>query len=189
MGTYGKRDRILGNYMERGDWYRGRIDAVYPNSVGRIDGCTYDIVYDDGDTENGVDNKMLQPEKTKSRVSYQLREIVDVNNAKTGGNWARGMIRVLQKNGKYTVETQETGDVLVDVDSDDLRMWVHYFVGDKVEIKQCWWFKASIQKVLPDGRCECVMDDGYFANVIYPDIREIVAERYKSGDTVKLFIN
>merc|ERR1712173_231882 len=82
-----------------------------------------------------------------------------------------------------------TGTIYMDVNGNDMRQWVEYYKGDSIEIKQCWWFKATIQKVLPDGRYECVMDDGYFANVVYPDVREIISVRYNSGDNVKLFIN
>jgi len=184
--TYGERDRVLGNYMNRGDWYSGRIETVYENSAGIKEGCLYDLVYDDGDSEMGVGNDRLTPETSSSRTGFQLREVVDVMRK---GVWRRGMVRILQKSGAYTVEDLTTGDVYIDVDSNDMRQWVEYRAGDRVEIKQCWWFKSAIQKVLPDGRYECIMDDGYFANVVYPDIREIIDVRYVSGDAVKLFIN
>jgi len=184
--TYAKHERILGNYLGGGDWYPGRIDVVYPNDRGFVDGCTYDVKYDDGDNENGVSNTYLTKEEESSRSGFQLRELVDV---KRGGKWNRSMVRILQKNGKYTAEDLTTGAIYTDVSGNDMRQWVNYFKGDVIEIKQCWWFKATIQKVLPDGRYECVMDDGYFANVVYPDVREIQDIRYNSGDNVKLFIN
>ena len=39
-------------------WYKGTISAVYP------DGCTFDINYDDGDSEQGVAGKHVRPLET-----------------------------------------------------------------------------------------------------------------------------
>lgn len=181
--TYAFRDRVRGNYLGRGDWYPARIDKVHENANDIKDACTYDLVYDDGDTEQGVTNKDLEPETEQTREAFQLRELVDIN---VNGEFKRGQVRILQRNSKYTVEGED-GEIYVDVDQEDIRQWVHWFVGDRIEIKQCWWFKADIIKVVPDGRYVCRMDDNYTANVPYSDIREIVEERYKSGETVNLF--
>jgi len=183
--TYALHQRILGNWQRGGDWYNGRIDKVHENKDGIADLCSYDVIYDDGDKEEGVVNRDLTPETKHARDEFQLRELVDV---KVNNVWERGLIRILQKEGTYTVETID-GDVYPNVEIADIRQWVEFFVGDTVEIRQCWWFKAEITKVQPDGRYQCLMEDGYSANVPFNDMREIVDVRYESGETVKLFVD
>lgn len=184
--TYAYRDRVRGNFMGRGDWYSGRIDKVHENKNDIKDQCTYDVVYDDGDFEEGMVNDDLEVEDEHDRTEFQIRELVDVN---VGGEWKRGQVRILQKNGKYTVETED-GEVHVDRGLKELRQWVEWFVGDKIEIRQCWWFEADIVEVVPDGRYLCrETEEGYMANVPYSDIREILDVRYQSGDAVKLYMD
>jgi len=183
--TFALHQRVLGNWQGGGDWYAGRIDKVHANAQGIKDMCTYDLVYDDGDKEEGLEDKDLAAETKHPRSEFQLRELVDV---KVDGVWKRGQIRILEKDGTYTVETME-GDVFTGVPLEEVRQWVNFFVGDNVEIKQCWWFKAEITKVQPDGRYQCQMEDGYVANVPYNEMREIVDVRYASGETVKLYID
>jgi len=183
--TFALHQRVLGNWQQGGDWYPGRVDKVHENAEGISDLCTYDMVYDDGDKEEGLEDKDLSPETKHPRSEFQLRELVDV---KVGTVWKRGQIRILQKDGTYTVETM-TGEVYTSVPLEEVRQWVEFFVGDKIEIRQCWWFTAEITKVQPDGRYQCQMDDGYVANVPYNDMREIVDVRYTSGETVKLYID
>jgi hypothetical protein len=55
--------RVEARYMATEDprhkkWYKGTISAVYP------DGCTFDINYDDGDSEQGVAGKHVRPLET-----------------------------------------------------------------------------------------------------------------------------
>lgn len=183
--TYALHQRVNGNWEGNGDWYPGRIDKVHENKEGIKDLCTYDVIYDDGDKESGLEDKDLAAEKKHPRSEFQLRELVDV---KVGGAWKRGQIRILQKDGTYTVETMD-GEVFTSVPLEEIRQWVEFFVGDKIEIKQCWWFKAEITKVQPDGRYQCQMEDGYVANVPFNEMREIVDVRYTSGETVKLYID
>lgn len=183
--TYALHQRILGNWQSQGDWYSGRVDKVHENKEGIKDMCVYDVVYDDGDKEAGLEDKDLAAETKHPRSEFQLRELVDV---KVNGVWKRGQIRILQKDGTYTVETME-GDVFTSVPLEEIRQWVQFFVGDSIEIKQCWWFKADITKVQPDGRYQCQMEDGYVANVPYNEMREIVDVRYQSGEQVKLYID
>jgi len=183
--TFALHQRVLGNWQGGGDWYPGRIDKVHENKEGIKDLCTYDVVYDDGDKESGLEDTDLAAETKHPRSEFQLRELVDV---KVNNVWKRGQIRILEKSGTYTVETME-GDVFTGVPLEEIRQWVNFFVGDNVEIKQCWWFKAEITKVQPDGRYQCQMEDGYVANVPYNEMREIVDVRYESGETVKLYVD
>jgi len=183
--TFALHQRILGNWQRAGDYYPGRIDRVHEDEQGFPDLCTYDVVYDDGDQEEGLEDRDLAAETEHARSSFQLRELIDV---KVGNVWKRGLIRILQRDGTYTVETLD-GDVYAGVGIDNLRQWVEFFVGDNVEIRQCWWFTAQITRVQPDGRYQCLMEDGFQANVPYNDMREIVDVRYESGDTVKLYID
>jgi len=108
------------------------VDKVHENKEGVKDLCTYDVIYDDGDKESGLEDKDLAAEKKHPRSEFQLRELVDV---KVGGVWKRGQIRILQKDGTYTVEMMD-GEVFTSVPLEEVRQWVEFFVGDKIEIKQ-----------------------------------------------------
>jgi len=175
----------MGNYLGKGDWYHGRVDELIEDKSGTKELCTYTIVYDDGDVEEDMTNENLRKETESQRSGFQLRELVDV---RVGSDWKRGQIRILQANGKYTVE-ELSGEVYANVDQKDIRQWVNYFVDDYIEIKQCWWFAATIKKAIPDGRYECLMDDGYTANVPYHEIREIKDVSYSSGESIKIYVD
>ncbi len=106
-------DEIEGDFKGRGRWYRGKIDVV--NKDG-----TYDVRYDDGDSERGVrgycirgvkqyrhDDKKHGPSVLSSSSSrsstYKIGDPVKANY-KCRGLWLEGKICQVNGDGTYTVQ-------------------------------------------------------------------------------------
>ncbi len=106
-------DEIEGDFKGRGRWYRGKIDVV--NKDG-----TYDVRYDDGDSERGVrgycirgvkqyrhDDKKHGPSVLSSSSSrsstYKIGDPVKANY-KYRGLWLEGKICQVNGDGTYTVQ-------------------------------------------------------------------------------------
>ena len=50
-GVCDRRDRVEANYKQGGNWYKGKIVTSYEANYRTL----YDIAYDDGDAEQGVE--------------------------------------------------------------------------------------------------------------------------------------
>lgn len=159
--AYAVGSRVSGNYQKLGNWYPGRIS--------KISSGLYDIVYDDGFTESSVNATYLVPLREEPREEFQLREKVEV---KISGKWTRGIVRILQANGQYTIELDTSGIVVPNVAISLIRPLVVYVKGQKVEASQCYWWKATIQETIPDGRYTVIFGDGFKANLVYSQIRK-----------------
>ncbi len=101
-------DEIEGNFKGRGRWYRGKIDIV--NKDG-----TYDVRYDDGDSERGVraynirgvkrphDGKKSHGGPSVLRSTYKTGDPVKANY-KSRSLWLEGKICQVNRNGTYGVQ-------------------------------------------------------------------------------------
>ena len=135
-GDFEEGDEVEGNYASKGRWYKGKIKRV--NSNG-----TYDLLYDDGDTERGVkannvrlvggaQKKKKRKKKKKRRGSdsdssssdsggdFEEGDEVEGNYA-SKGKWYKGKIKRVNGNGTYDL-LYDDGDTERGVKANNVRL-------------------------------------------------------------------
>ena len=93
-------DKVEGNFRGRGRWYPGKVGRV------RLNG-TFDIDYDDGEKEAGVEKSMLraigQPARsTSAPADFREGDKVE-GNYRGRGRWYPGKIGRVRLNGTFDV--------------------------------------------------------------------------------------
>jgi len=179
--------RVSVNWEGKGDWFSGTISAVNEANLGEGTEETYDIIYDDGDQETQVTRSYIKLLVNESRLSgFRLRETVRVNRFNLGENH-EALIRILQANGKYTVEYTD-GTVETNVPADRISPVVKFVRGAAVRAKQCFWYDGMVSDVNPDGTYLIAFQDGsdYFANVDFADLQKQSQKIFTMGQRVLL---
>ncbi len=173
-------DEIEGNFKGKGRWYRGKVAIV--NRDG-----TYDIHYDDGDRERGVNAyniRGLRRNELSARGTYKTGDLVKANY-KRRGLWLEGKICQVNRDGTYSVRFND-GSVEKDVTDCNLYSFsapqissptktrrdssgsFEYdadalAVGDRIEGNykgKGRWYKGSVARLNIDGTCDLHYDDG-----------------------------
>jgi len=77
------------------------------------------------------------------------------------------IIRVVQGNNRFTIELQESGVVLTDLEGTRLSYVDAFTPGVEVEAKQCSTYPGRVLSILPDGRFHVEFLNGNKQNVAY----------------------
>ena len=111
MGSYSVGDVVEANYGGKGKWYPGKIASA--NSNG-----TFDIEYDDGDSERGVTENRVR--RSGGGGSFQQGDKVE-GNFGGKGQWYPGVVQAVhESNGTYDIRYDD-GDSERGVSPDNLR--------------------------------------------------------------------
>ena len=103
--------KVEGNYRGRGKWYPGKISAVNDNG-------TYNIAYDDGENESGLDKELV---RVNGSVQFQVEDTVD-GNYRGRGTWYKGKISKIENSGIYEIKYDD-GEVERGVSADFIRLF------------------------------------------------------------------
>lgn len=90
-------DDIEAQYKGKSKWYKGMIARVHTSS----DGVRYDILYEDGDTENDVRPSLIRRPGT-GNTKLQQGDAVEGNYGGKG-KWYKGKIHKLNGDGTYVI--------------------------------------------------------------------------------------
>jgi hypothetical protein len=104
------------NYKGKGKWFKGTVDHI------RLNG-TFDIKYDDGDRETGVDKENMRLQSTPKLVdrTTRLEEGMKVEvNYKGKGKWFKGKIKREHSDGTFDIEYDD-GDRETYVEKQNVR--------------------------------------------------------------------
>ena len=150
-------DKVEANFKGKGKWFKGRI------SRDRRDG-TYDISFDDGDSEKAVDavNIRFSDSKKRSRshddddddnrrrggsasAKRPFRIFEKVMAKSSRGRWLEAEIDAVNRDGSYNVRYIESQDLERDVPEEDVkplkddkssRSGRKFYKGDEVQVEQ-----------------------------------------------------
>ena len=167
---YNIDDIIEGNYRGQGKWYKGKISGVNENG-------TYDIAYDDGENESGLDKELVRVLGSEIINSdYTSAPVGLVEGTKVEGNyrgqgkWYPGKISAVNENGTYDI-AYDDGENESGLDKELVRVRslpiavngsVQFQVDDTVEGNyrgRGTWYKGKISAV-SGGIYEILYDDG-----------------------------
>lgn len=169
-------DKVKARYKGGSKLFPGKISRVHTNG-------TYDIKYDDGDSETRVDPAIVvayesdgKPKQTESTESPRRYEVGDTVNAryKGGTKLFAAKISRVRSDGTYDLEYND-GDSETRVSSDFIER-VSDAANKKTDSKRnelgtgakvrarykkgAKWFPAKITKVRTDGTFDLRYDDG-----------------------------
>jgi hypothetical protein len=162
--------KIEGNYRGKGKWYKGKI------SRERSDG-TFDIAYDDGESETRVPEdliRLLDDESAGSRGAGRKARIelgVKVEgNYRGRGKWFKGKITKERLDGTFDI-AYDDGESEMRVHEDMIRVLDDGGSGKKGRVEEGAkvegnyrgrgkWYKGKITKERPDGTFDIAYDDG-----------------------------
>eukprot|EP00605_Chrysophyceae_sp_TOSAG23-4_P002649 GSChrysophyteH1.ASY1.ANO1.2925.1 assembled CDS len=164
-------DKVEGNYRGRGRWYPGKISRVRANG-------TYDIDYDDGEKETGLQSDLVRSKEAASSpartAAPELREGDKVEgNYRGRGRWYPGKISRVRANGTYDIDYDD-GEKETGLQSDLVRSKEaasspartaapELREGDKVEGNyrgRGRWYPGKISRVRANGTYDIDYDDG-----------------------------
>ncbi|ETP53031.1 hypothetical protein F442_02032 [Phytophthora nicotianae P10297] len=164
-------DVVKAKYKKGAKYFTGRISRI------RSDG-TYDIEYDDGDSESHVDSSLIvsiEPETaTKTPSKKKSFEVGDMIKAryKKGTKLFSGKITRVRSDGRYDIRYDD-GDTEMHVESSHIeaeekisshdKTSKNFTVGDKVNARYKGGLKSfpgKIIKVRMDGTYDIEYDDG-----------------------------
>ena len=156
--AYSEGDEIEGNYAGKGKWYKGKIKAVNGNG-------TFDLLYDDGDTERGVtaSNVRLVGGAAKSGKKAKKKK-----KKKKGGN---------SSSSSSSSSSSEGGDAET-----------AYSEGDEIEGNYAGkgkWYKGKIKAVNGNGTFDLLYDDGDTERGVTASNVRLVGGAAKSGKKAK----
>jgi len=171
-------DKVEARFRGRSKWFPGHIKRVNRNG-------TYDIRYEDGDTEEGVDASLIRrPEDVKDDIKKAKQDVFEEGDKvearfRGGAKWFPGRIKRINRNGTYDIR-YEDGDTEEGVDAsmvrrpggssspkkeDDIKKAKAdvFEEGDKVEARfrgRSKWFPGRIKRVNRDGTYDVKYEDG-----------------------------
>lgn len=191
-------DEVEGNYKGKGKWFKGKVRFAHRDG-------TYDIRYNDGDTEQGVFAKNVRSlpttdassAKSSSATAFNVGNKVEANY-KGKGKWFKAKIRFAHRNGTFDVRYDD-GDSEQGVEAENLRSLLSpgnlpdstspaetFRVGDEVEGNykgKGKWFKGRIQYAHRDGTFDLRFNDGDTEQgVEAANIRSLSAPSSKRSD-------
>ena len=161
---FNKGDSIEANYRQEGTFFPGKIDSV--NADG-----TYDVGYDDGDAEAGVEEDLiraksnstanLDPNSSTAGTKFKVGD--DVEALYNGGDeWYAGKIDAANGNGTYSI-SYDDGDREEDVPENEIRTKVassldsagRWKLNDRVLATSdgTEWRPGVVNEVTDDGGC------------------------------------
>jgi hypothetical protein len=129
-------DKCEANYHNEGTWFSGSISLVRENG-------TYDIKYDDGDSETGVRGNCI---RLKEIVEVANDEVIDNTNIslkegdkvevnyKGQGTWCSGNISLVREDGTYDIKYDD-GDAESNVKGNYIRLMEVVDDADEAEIE------------------------------------------------------
>ena len=129
-------DKCEANYHSNGTWFSGSISLVRGNG-------TYDIKYDDGDSETGVRGNCI---RLKEIVEVANDEVIDNTNIslkegdkvevnyKGRGTWCSGNISSVREDGTYDIKYDD-GDAESNVKGNYIRLMEVVDDADEAEIE------------------------------------------------------
>ena len=179
---------VEANYKGNGKWGSGIIKRVY------LDG-TFDIEYDDGETETNVPEDRVRLKGATSNSNFLMVGAKVEANYGSKGNWFEGTVKRARLDGNYDIEynngevEEKVSEDLIRarniVPADSFKKKVNELKkGTRVEVdyyRRGRWFPGVINEILPDGTYEIKYDDGEVEkNVIVASIRKM-DEHYNSS--------
>jgi hypothetical protein len=196
--SYEVGDKVMARFNKGTKLFRGKITRV------RLDG-TYDIKYEDGDSEISVDDTYIEPCKQEKEVIHQTSQsgklgIGDLVKArfKKGSKFFAGKITRVHSDGTYDIKYDD-GDSesrvemeyieITKSNEEDDKKWSpkksarRFNMGDSVKAKYRKGSKiypGKIMRVRPDGTYDIKYTDGEIetavdANLIEPDEEDLKA--------------
>ncbi|KAI9993220.1 hypothetical protein PInf_015291 [Phytophthora infestans] len=161
-------DVIKAKYKKGTKYFTGKISRL------RSDG-TYDVAYDDGDSETHVDASLIASAETETAIKLQVGDVVKARYKK-GAKLFSGKISRVRSDGTYDVKYDdgdsemyvessyiEAKDTTLSHDEADDKKPESFTVGDKVSAKYKGGsksFPGKIRKVRVDGTYDIEFDDG-----------------------------
>ena len=170
-------DRVEARFKGGRTHYTGTVEKVLNNG-------TYNICYDDGDKEKGV-----EPSLMRKLAVFAKGDAVEAR-FKGGAAWYSGrVVKVLHKSKRYNI-TYDDGDTERRVPAEFVRALkvlppgsMEFDKGDAVEARYAQgklWYPGHVTAVLAMGAYNILYDDGYTELCVAP--HDVRAQR-KSGST------
>ena len=179
--VYRMGDKVQGNYRGKGKWYSGKIIRDRPDG-------TYDIDYDDGESETRVDTTYIRRIMSDKAVKpTRIEEGSKVEgNYRGKGKWFAG--KITRDRGDHTFDiAYDDGESETRVDELLIRLIggssssaVELVEGASVEAfyKGKKWYPGKISRVRLNGTFDISYDDGEKEiGVTRENVRGVASER------------
>jgi len=157
--------KVEGQYRGRGKWYPGVIDRKRANG-------TFDIYYDDGEREIGVDSNMIRLRDSHSSPRRMSEGVKVEVNYRGKGRWFPGRILRVRENGTYDVEFED-GDREMNIEEYNIRLlgeetrrpYNNRRIVEGMRVEGNYrgkgrWYPGKIARIRANGTYDINYDDG-----------------------------
>ncbi|KDO21598.1 hypothetical protein SPRG_22324 [Saprolegnia parasitica CBS 223.65] len=174
--------KVEAKYKGKSKFYPGKITKVHG------DGSSYDISYDDGETETRVESDMIRAmvdgsDDDDDGDSKRLAVGTKVEAKYKGKTYYPGTITKVHLNGSYDVDYDD-GEIEKKVDRSLIRVRASFAVGADVDVRvHGKYVRGRIQKVHSDGCCDVSLANGDVAKrVDAATVRAHTSDNPSSGN-------